>query len=100
MIDPKLCSFEDYYRDQDGYSDYYFQYPVDLSEAAFDVNEEDVVGMCICLTVNYDGEYYMQMAPTIETPYGTSDCDWVDLEPDLNYTEETVLALLALTKGE
>lgn len=101
MIDPNKCVLVDVYESPDGYVDCYFEYPVDLGECVWHVDESKVCAMEVCLSFSkYEDGAYLQMAPCIEYDYGVSAEDWTDLEEGINYTEETVNALMQMVKEE
>ena len=97
MIDVSKCEYEESFRDEDNNCTvYYFTYPKDLGDTEF-YSEEDygnVVSMCISLTADDGGGFYMQMSPTVEEDDVFMDVDWRSLYLDRNYTEETVQQLL------
>lgn len=97
MIDANKCEFEESFR-TDGGVVHYFIYPKDLGEVRFhfddEYNENDIVSMCISLTVDEEGNYYMQISPTVDEDDALLDIDWQDLHLGHNYTEDTVNILL------
>ena len=99
MINVSKCEYEEYFRDEDNNCTvYYFIYPKDLGETEF-YSEEDygnVVSMCISLTMEDGGGFYMQMSPTVEEDDVLTDVDWRSLYLDINYTEDTIQQLLDL----
>lgn len=107
MIDVSKCEFEELHKNPE-YEEtvYYFLYPKCLDETEF-YSEEDygnVVGMCISLTVNDNGDYYVAMSPTVDEGDCLFDVDWRDLYEGINYSEDTVRFLLNMankaSKGE
>ena len=111
MIDPKKCVFEDAWDNRNSVTDpfitYYFIYQVDweeldawngVSEFGEDgATREAVVAMCVSLQIHELWGISMALSPTVESDEGDrSDVDWAELVPDVNFTKETVLQLVAL----
>lgn len=102
MIDINKCKFEEKFRN-DFYEEtvYYFTYPKEgMNEIDFYPEEDygNVVGTCLSLTMLDNGDYYMQMSPTIAEDEMLSDVEWRDLYEDFNYDYLTVKNLLNLVK--
>lgn len=100
MIDINKCKYEESFTDEFGITVHYFIYPKEgLNEYGDFYGEEDygnVVSACLSLTVNPDGECYLQLSPTVEEDNALMDVDWRDLYEDIHYSEDTVLALIKL----
>lgn len=98
MIDVNKCTYEESFTDEFGSAVHYFIYPKEgLDEYGDFYGEEDygnVVSACLSLTVEPDGEYYMQLSPTVEEDNALMDVDWRDLYEGIHYTIETVKSLL------
>ena len=103
MLDISKCTFEEKYSDKEYGTVYYFIYPKDGMDETEFYSEEDygnVVFTCISLTVSDDGDYYMQMSPTVEEDNCFSDVDWRDLFPSVNYDESIVFELRKIANKE
>lgn len=99
MIDVSKCTFEETYTDGECECDvYYFVYPKDFGELFPEEDYGNVVSMCLSLTVWSDGQTGLQISPTVEEGDCLSDIDWRDLRLDIDYTEDTIQALLNLAK--
>ncbi len=101
MIDVNKCKFEEMHKDAEYGTVYYFIYPKEgMNEVEFysEADYGNVVSTCVSLTVADDGNYYMQISPTIEEDDMLSDVDWRDLFLDENYTERTINELLRIVR--
>lgn len=100
MIDVSKCTIEDsYYDGECKCYVYYFNHPVALNEARFDIDPEDnVVSMCIQLNIYDDGGFDIFMSPTIEEDDGYTDVDWCTLRRGVNYTIEDAAMLYSMAK--
>ena len=103
MIDVSKCTFEEKYSDKEYGTVYYFIYPKDGMDETEFYSEEDygnVVFTCISLTVSDNGDYYMQMSPTVDEDDYLSDVDWRDLFPGINYDCGIVAELMKIANKE
>lgn len=98
MIDVSKCKYDECYDRDDGSIVYYFSYPVDFDGTRF--REEDytnVVAMEISMEY-YDGDFYLEMSPTVETKYNDNvaltDVDWKELYENEDYSLHTIVALM------
>ena len=95
MIDVSKCEYEEcFVNDELGGVVYYFTYPVDLDEADFCKDDYgDAVMMCLSLTYE-NGDFRLDMSPTVEDEGELLDVDWKELHEGVNYNLHTLVGLM------
>lgn len=95
MIDASKCKYEECFENDDLNSIvYYFSYPVDFDEAGFRKDDYgDVVSMELSMTYE-NGDFHLDMSPTIKDEDGLLDVDWKELHEGVNYNLHTLVGLM------
>lgn len=105
MIDVSKCKYEECF-ESDEFEGivYHYTYPIDFNEAGFCKDDyRNVVMMCLSLTYD-NGNFCLEMSPTVEDEAGLLDVDWKELHEGINYDTNTICSLLGYAveslKGE